>query len=614
MAQNRDGYDFSSSEKISSETVLNEQIFDCITEWLDTKTTHTATRMPEYYITAMTDNLSDFLEIGSDGMDSTDKTVLRDYMKPFMVDWEGVPDIDSTARACVQHMWNVLNDPSQRFSALDDSLSHIHSLRDNSTMNLLSYMFKVNIRTTYTAISIPRGLQVVLAASFSGIDGRCSPMVLFSYDKLQPKTHMITEEIKGWCTVIGVATDTIQPWWEHYKEFYDFEVGKEALGFYAILRFLHYILHSEDDMFEVACECIQELLSRETTYTGISIPTEAQALMLQQLTALDEREDRLFAEYRRPGPWERECIAHMWNVLNDPTQILSMFDSKLDDDSEYMRDAAIIRMFAQCFHIDIQIGRELYEPFGKKMCSIVMLSCHITTACPLQRSKHQAEAAAAKAAEAAAAETAETAEETAAMRSQIRRMMMMMMMMMMMQIGPTKWMKMMLWMIILSIKLITNCTDCAGWTSGRSKRFGNGRVTSRQDLIKKVVCPHVCCLSFARALPLSLYLSVSLSLSLSLGSKRSAARFHLISQFFDTFEWFLAFKRRTQHLGILLLDFLAAGTNGDDEVPNFGGSDADEAQPHAGQDGRVNGGRCSCYGQNERGGGSRQDDEDDGRV
>ena len=140
MAQNRDGYDFSSSEKISSETVLNEQIFDCITEWLDTKTTHTATRMPEYYITAMTDNLSDFLEIGRDG---TDKTVLREYMKPFMAtDWEG---IDSTARACVQHMWNVLNDPSQRFSALDDSLSHIHSLRDNSTMNLLSYMFKVNM-------------------------------------------------------------------------------------------------------------------------------------------------------------------------------------------------------------------------------------------------------------------------------------------------------------------------------------------------------------------------------------------------------------------------------------------------------------------------------------
>ncbi len=96
--------------------------------------------MPEYYITAMTDNLSDFLEIGRDG---TDKTVLREYMKPFMAtDWEG---IDSTARACVQHMWNVLNDLSQRFSALDDRLSHINSQRDYSTMNLLSYMFQVNI-------------------------------------------------------------------------------------------------------------------------------------------------------------------------------------------------------------------------------------------------------------------------------------------------------------------------------------------------------------------------------------------------------------------------------------------------------------------------------------
>ena len=304
MAQNRDGYDFSSSEKISSETVLNEQIFDCITEWLDTKTTHTATRMPEYYITAMTDNLSDFLEIGSDGMDSTDKTVLRDYMKPFMVDWEGVPDIDSTARACVQHMWNVLNDPSQRFSALDDSLSHIHSLRDNSTMNLLSYMFKVNIRTTYTAISIPRGLQVVLVASFSGIDGRCSPMVLFSYDKLQPKTRMITQEIKGWCTVIAEAADTIEPWWEDYKEFYNFEVGKEALGFYAVMVFLLEILqpldYCPDDWRKDCLLCIQELLSRETTYTAISIPKAAQALMLKQLKALDEREDRLFAEYRRP--------------------------------------------------------------------------------------------------------------------------------------------------------------------------------------------------------------------------------------------------------------------------------------------------------------------------
>ena len=29
-----------------------------------------------------------------------------------------------------------------------------------------------------------------------------------------------------------------------------------------------------------------------------------------------------------------------------------------------------------------------------KMCRIVMLSCHIATACPLQRSKHQAGAAA----------------------------------------------------------------------------------------------------------------------------------------------------------------------------------------------------------------------------
>jgi hypothetical protein len=223
-------------------------------------------------------------------------------------------------------MWNVLNDPSQRFSALDDSLSHIHSLRDNSTMNLLSYMFKVNIRTTYTAISIPRGLQVVLAASFSGIDGRCSPMVLFSYDKLQPKTHMITEEIKGWCTVIAEAADTIEPWWEDYKDFYEFEFEKETLGFHAMMRLLRNILSSEASMLEDAQKCIQELLSRETSreaFTEASreaFPTESDKeyylnMMLRFLNDWDQRDNQLFAEYRHSGPWQRACIAHMWNVL-----------------------------------------------------------------------------------------------------------------------------------------------------------------------------------------------------------------------------------------------------------------------------------------------------------
>ena len=322
----RHGHDINPREKISSTTVLNEQIFDCITEWLNTATTHTATPMPEYYITAMTDNLSDFLEIGRDG---TDKTVLREYMKPFMAtDWEG---IDSTARACVQHMWNVLNDLSQRFSALDDRLSHINSQRDYSTKNLLSYMFQVNIRAWRDSWGLEGAKQDVV--SFSGIDGtyipKCNhPTVLFSYEQIdaQPKTHMITEEIKGWCTVIAEAADTIEPWWEDYKDFYEFEFEKETLGFHAMMRLLRNILSPEAAMLEDAQKCIQELLSRETSreaFTEASreaFPTESDKeyylnMMLRFLNDWDQRDNQLFAEYRHSGPWQRACIAHMWNVL-----------------------------------------------------------------------------------------------------------------------------------------------------------------------------------------------------------------------------------------------------------------------------------------------------------
>jgi hypothetical protein len=128
------------------------------------------------------------------------------------------------------------------------------------------------------------------------------------------------------------------------------------------------------------------------------MPPYHQDEMLELLQNLDQTQDHLFAEYRRvnispadrfrkhstqrdealvreraahaaeisaletqPRPnWERECIAHMWNVLNDPTQILSMFDSKLDDDVQNTADAPIIRILAHVFKIDIEIGDYWY--------------------------------------------------------------------------------------------------------------------------------------------------------------------------------------------------------------------------------------------------------------
>ncbi len=154
---------------------------------------------------------------------------------------------------------------------------------------------------------------------------------------------MITTD-QSWCTVIGEAV--ADDWWDDYRSQTKNENGDlvedmwsskdeqgnniicDAIGSHALLIFLNTLLAlltafgrtkyidemafvnhmavadvvkelAEDNIFQEACDCIEELLRKETTYTAIIMPTHYQEAMQEELQNLDQRYEYLFAEFQR---------------------------------------------------------------------------------------------------------------------------------------------------------------------------------------------------------------------------------------------------------------------------------------------------------------------------
>jgi hypothetical protein len=91
---------------------------------------------------------------------------------------------------------------------------------------------------------------------------------------------------------------------------------------------------NETGLFQHAWDCIEELLRRETTY------------------------------------WRPECIAHMWNVLNDPSQK----NSQADMNREWDRDWPTISVLSYVFKIDIEFRDTLFHNDWEDRNEIVVLS------------------------------------------------------------------------------------------------------------------------------------------------------------------------------------------------------------------------------------------------
>jgi len=339
----------------TEQQTLTTRIMDCVVRLLTTKTTHVSLDMlPEYYMDRMRNSLlllkfNDKLKkkwgaltqkvmacyfTNLDQQLFFDNTMLHDF-----IDLQ-TPDGDKSVQNAVTHMWNVLNDPAQKFSGLDESVAYIDRGRDYPVMDLLSYVFDVNIRTAFEG----------KIGSF-GLNARCSRFVFFSYDNNMPRADMLTTT-GSWYKVFGEAT--ADQWWDKYCRDISFattglfeneeewwsstdEQGNQIMcndkGSHDLLIVLDNILYTpqlsdaSDDVHinplpdDVKYHCIQELLLRDTQYTAISMPTHYRRSLTDQVDQMRKGDNRysqlfnLFFNFLDNSAYD--YVAHMWNVLND---------------------------------------------------------------------------------------------------------------------------------------------------------------------------------------------------------------------------------------------------------------------------------------------------------